>query len=81
MKVFLTILIFISSTNLFSQARISSFDKYDIQIIKKLKHLKNDSILIQAGPGSFFHFKGKSIDVANFYSNGKLVGLARFNKQ
>ncbi len=43
--------------------------------------IKNDSILIQAGPGSFFHFKGKSIDVANFYSNGKLVGLARFNKQ
>jgi len=43
--------------------------------------IKNDSILIQAGPGSFFHFKGKSIDVANFYSNGKLVGLARFTKQ
>jgi hypothetical protein len=39
---------------------------------------KGTSILIEAGPNSFFHFRGSKIDVANFYEDGKLAGVVRF---
>ncbi|MFT6070330.1 MAG: hypothetical protein ACJAT2_003215 [Bacteriovoracaceae bacterium] len=42
--------------------------------------IKDGSIIIEAGPGRFFHFKGEKLDIANFYEGGKLQGFARFNK-
>jgi hypothetical protein len=42
--------------------------------------LKEDSLIIEAGPSRFFHFKGEQLDVANFYEDGKLAGFARFTK-
>lgn len=41
---------------------------------------KDGSLIIEAGPGRFFHFKGEKLDVANFYEGGKLAGFARFIK-
>jgi hypothetical protein len=42
--------------------------------------IKDGNLVIEAGPSNFFHFKGKNIDEANFYSKGKFVGMARFQK-
>jgi len=41
---------------------------------------KDTSILIEAGPNRFLHFRGSKIDVANFYEDGKLAGFVRFRK-
>lgn len=42
--------------------------------------IKDNSIIIEAGPGRFFHFKGEKLEIANFYEGGKLAGFARFTK-
>lgn len=42
--------------------------------------INNNSIIIEAGPGRFFHFKKGKINNANFYEEGKLTGFARFTK-
>lgn len=42
--------------------------------------IKDGSIIIEAGPGRFFHFKGEKLEIANFYEGGKLAGFARFTK-
>jgi hypothetical protein len=42
--------------------------------------INKGDIVIKAGPSNFFHFKGKNLGEANFYSNGKLAGIARFQK-
>lgn len=42
--------------------------------------IKDNSLIIEAGPGRFFHFRGEELDIANFYEGGKLAGFARFTK-
>jgi hypothetical protein len=42
--------------------------------------LRKGSIIIEAGPGSFFHFADQKMRQANFYTNGTLIGFARFTR-
>lgn len=37
-------------------------------------------LVIEAGPSNYFHFKDGVIEEANFYSRGKFIGMAKFNK-
>lgn len=37
-------------------------------------------IIIEAGPGDFFHFKSMRMEKADFYMNGKFVGKAKFTR-
>ncbi len=39
-----------------------------------------DEILIKAGPESFFHFVDSRLSMANFYTSGQFIGVARFIK-
>jgi hypothetical protein len=41
---------------------------------------KDDSVLIEAGPGRFFHFRSNELVVANFYQDGVHVGVAQFER-
>ena len=42
--------------------------------------IKNGDLIIKAGPSYYFHFKGMNLNEANFYTGGKFVGMARFQK-
>ena len=42
--------------------------------------IRRGAIIIEAGPGSFFHFADKRFELANFYTNGELVGFAKLEK-
>lgn len=42
--------------------------------------IRRGAIIIEAGPGSFLHFADKKFELANFYTNGELVGFVKLEK-
>ncbi len=42
---------------------------------------KGGSIIIDTGPSSFLHFMGRDLELANFYSNGELVGFVKLERR
>lgn len=41
---------------------------------------RDENLIIEGGPGRFFHFIKGRMDMAHMYDNGQYVGIATFNK-